>query len=186
MEDKKTKKAEVKVEVEKKPVATTEVKKVEETKKVEPVKEEATKTITVVKEKTKNKTNLDDVEFNILWQGKPCGLLQRFLTKIHLNFTTYQITKDELIIITGFFKRRLNSYELFQLKDPDLSDTIYQRLLDISTVSVTLDTHDETPGCEKQVIKLKNIQDGSKVRKLLRDAIERDVMDRQITYLNKV
>ncbi len=111
MEDKKTKKAEVKVEVEKKPVATTEVKKVEETKKVEPVKEEATKTITVVKEKTKNKTNLDDVEFNILWQGKPCGLLQRFLTKIHLNFTTYQITKDELIIITGFFKRRLNSYE---------------------------------------------------------------------------
>lgn len=176
MENKKTNKT----EMENKPVP-------EETKtETKEVKKEENKTITVVKEKTKSNTKLDEVEFNILWQGKPHGLLQRFLTKIHLNFTTYQITKDELIVITGFFKRRLNSYELFQLKDPDLSDTIYQRLLDISTVSVTVDTHSSTPGCSKQVIKLKNIQDGSKVRKLLRDAIERDVMDRQITYLNKV
>lgn len=142
--------------------------------------------VTVSKEKTKTKTNLDQVEYNILWEGKPAGLLQRFLTKIHLNFTTYQITKDELIVITGFFRRRLNSYELFMLKDPDLSDTIYQRLLDISTVSVTVDSHDSEPGCVRKVVKLQNIKDGSKVRKLLRDAIEHDVMDRQITYLNKV
>lgn len=130
------------------------------------------------------KTN--EVEYNILWEGKPAGLLQRFLTKINLNFTTYQITKDELIVITGFFKRRLNSCELYLLKDPDLTDTIYQRLLDISTVSVTVDTHDSGPNCTKRVIKLQNIKDGSKVRKLLRDSIERDVMERQITYLNRV
>lgn len=145
-------------------------------------------TLTLVNEKTKNKTqkNLDDIEYNILWEGKPSGLLQRFLSKLSLNFTTYQITKDELIVITGFFKRRLNSCELYLLKDPDLTDNIYQRLLDISTVSVTVDTHDSGPGCNKKVIKLKNIHDGSKVRKLLRDAIENDVMERQITYFNKV
>ena len=129
---------------------------------------------------------IDDVEYNIIWEGKPAGLFQRFLTKLNLNFTTYQITKDELIVITGFFKRRLNSCELYLLKDPDLTDTLYQRFLDISTVSVTVDTHDSSPNCTKRVIKLKNIKDGSKVRKLLRDAIENDIMERQITYLNRV
>jgi len=139
-------------------------------------------------EKTHTKkavSNIDDVEYNILWEGKPCGLWQRFLTKIHMNFTTYQITKDELIVITGFFKRRLNSYELYLLKDVDLTDNIYQRLLEISTVSVRVDTHTEANGYQK-IVRLKNIKDGSKVRKLLRDAIEDDVMERQITYFDKV
>lgn len=140
----------------------------------------------VIEKETTPEKKINEVEYNILWEGKPAGLLQRFLTKINLNFTTYQITKDELIVITGFFKRRLNSCELYLLKDPDLTDTIYQRLLDISTVSVTVDTHDSGPNCTKRIIKLQNIKDGSKVRKLLRDAIERDVMERQITYLNRV
>ena len=137
------------------------------------------------KEKKNESINhLDNVEYNILWEGKPAGLLQRFLTKINLNFTTYQITKDELIVITGFFKRRLNSCELYLLKDPDLTDNLYQRFLNISTVSVKVDTH--TPGNNQRIIKLKNIKDGSKVRKLLRDAIENDVMERRITYFDKV
>ena len=85
------------------------------TEKKEEPKKETTQTITITKEKHKTDTRLDDVEYNILWEGKPSGLLQRFLTKINLNFTTYQITKDELIVITGFFKRRLNSVELYLL-----------------------------------------------------------------------
>lgn len=134
--------------------------------------------------KLKDVNDLSDVKYNILWEGKPCGLLERFLTKIHLNFTTYQITKDELIVITGFFKRRLNSCELYLLKDPDLTDNIYQRLLNISTISVRVDTHVE--GTPTRIIRLKNIEEGSKVRKLLRDAIEADVMERKITYFDKV
>lgn len=129
---------------------------------------------------------LGEIKYNILWEGKPCGLLQRFLTKINLNFTTYQITKDELIIITGFFKRRLNSYELYLLKDPDLTDNIYQRFLNISTISVKVDTHITGDNSPTKIVKIKNIENGSKVRKLLRDAIEADVMERKITYFDKV
>ena len=138
-------------------------------------------------EKDYKNDSLKDVEYNVLWQDKPAGLLQRFLTKIGLNFTTYQITKDELIVITGFFKRKLNSCELYLLKDPDLTDNLYQRFLDIGTISVKVDTH--IHGVSDQpvrIIKLKNIRNGSKVRKLLRDAIERDVTERQITYFDKV
>ena len=50
------------------------------------------------------KDQLDNVNFEILWEGKPAGLWDRFLDLIHMNFTSYQITKDELIITTGFFK----------------------------------------------------------------------------------
>ncbi len=167
-------------------------KKAKETNKIEPTpvektKEEIKKEEVKVQEpqkKHKDINSLEEVQYNLLWEGKPCGLLERFLTKIHLNFTTYQITKDELIVITGFFKRRLNSCELYLLKDPDLTDNIYQRFLNISTLSVRVDTH--VHGTPSRTIRLKNIENGSKVRKLLRDAIEADVMERQITYFDKV
>lgn len=131
------------------------------------------------------KDDLDNIALNVIWEDKPSGLWQRFLTQIHLNFTTYQITKDELIIITGFFKRHLNSCELYLLKDPDLTENLYQRLLNISTISVKVDTHTQ-PNAPERIIRLKNIRNGQKVRKLLRDAIEKDVMERKITYFDKV
>lgn len=124
-------------------------------------------------------------ELEILWEGKPSGLLQRFLTTVHLNFTTYQITKDELIVTTGFFKKRTNTVELYMLKDPDATETIYQRLLKIGTVSVVVDTHGSADKVGTRVW-LKNVAEPQQVRKILRDAIEADVMERKITYFDKV
>lgn len=126
-----------------------------------------------------------DIDYEIIWEGKPSGLLQRVLTKLNLNFTTYQITKDELIIQTGFFRKKTNTVELYLLKDPDLIETIYQRMLKIGTVIVKIDSHSsyERAG---MVIILKNIENAKEVRKILRDAIEDDVMERRITYFDKV
>ncbi len=134
---------------------------------------------------SKDKNQLDDIEFETKWTGKPHGLLERLLTKIHLNFTDYEITKDELIIKKGFFKQVTNTTELYLLKDPDLTVNLYQRLIGVGTISVLVDTH---CGSQKagQKLYLKNIQDCEKVRKLLRDCIEADVMERKITYFDKV
>ena len=128
---------------------------------------------------------LKNVDFEILWEGKPSGLWQRFLTSIHMNFTTYQITKDELIVTTGFFHKKTNSVELYMLKDPDTSESIYQRMLKICTISVVIDTHGTA---ERQGTKiwLKNVENPAQVRKILRDAIEVDVMERKITYFDKI
>lgn len=130
-------------------------------------------------------TNIEDVSFEIKWTGKPAGLWQRFLTNIGLNFTEYQITDDELIIKKGFFHQRTNATELYLLKDPDITMTLYQRLIGVATVSVLIDTH---CGSEKagQKLSLVNIRDAERVRKLLRDSIEEDVMERKITYFDKV
>ena len=131
------------------------------------------------------KEQLDDVNFEILWEGKPAGLWERFLDLIHMNFTSYQITKDELIITTGFFRRHSNTFELYTLKDPDLTETLIQRWLKVGTVSVTVDAHGKTEIIGTKIY-LKNLKEAAKVRKLLRDAIEADVMERKITYFDKV
>ena len=131
------------------------------------------------------KEQLDDVNFEILWERKPAGLWERFLDLIHMNFTSYQITKDELIITTGFFRRHSNTFELYTLKDPDLTETLIQRWLKVGTVSVTVDAHGKTEIIGTKIY-LKNLKEAAKVRKLLRDAIETDVMERKITYFDKV
>ena len=133
----------------------------------------------------KEESNLKDVKFEIKWKGKPHGLIERLLTKIHLNFTDYEITKDELIIKTGFFKQTTNTTELYLLKDPDLTVNLYQRLIGVGTISVLVDTHSGSTKAGQRII-LRNIQDAEKVRKLLRDSIEEDVMERKITYFDKV
>ena len=134
---------------------------------------------------TKNENNLDAVQFEVKWTGKPHGLIERLLTKLHLNFTDYEITKDELIIKKGFFKQVTNTTELYLLKDPDLTVNLYQRIIGVGTISVLVDTHCGSNKAGQRIV-LRNIQDSEKVRKLLRDSIEADVMERKITYFDKV
>lgn len=134
---------------------------------------------------TKVENKLEDVKFEVKWHGKPHGLLERLLTKIHLNFTDYEITKDELIIKTGFFKQVTNTTELYLLKDPDLTINLYQRLIGVGTLSVLVDTHSGSSKAGQRII-IRNIKEADKVRKLLRDSIEADVMERKITYFDKV
>jgi len=131
------------------------------------------------------KEDIKKTDFEILWTGKPAGLWQRFLTLINLNFTTYQITKDELLIQTGFFKRKTNTIELYMLKDPDLTESLYQRILKIGTITLNIDSHGTVEKFGTR-IRLKNIENPAEVRKLLRDAIEADVMERKITYFDKI
>lgn len=125
------------------------------------------------------------IDYEILWQGQPSGLWERFLSLLHLNFTIYQITKDELIIKEGFFKRKTNTIELYTLKDPDLIEGIIQRFLNIGNLYVKVDSHTNNVQVQRSIV-LRNIREPEMVRKLLRDAIEDDVMERKITYFDKV
>lgn len=133
----------------------------------------------------KEEKNIENVDYEIIWEGQPAGLFDRFLNLLHLNFTVYQITKDELIIKEGFFRRHTNTSELYTLKDPDLIEGIIQRMIGVGNLYVTIDTH-SSPGSVGRKIVLKNIKEPEKVRKILRDAIEDDVMERKITYFDKV
>ncbi len=135
--------------------------------------------------KDKRNTSVDDPKFNIVWEGQPHGLFDRFLDILHMNFTWYKISHDELLVTKGFFSRRTDTIELYLLKDPDLTEGLIQRMLHVGTITVKVDSH-----CNSQragaIITLKNIQNPQEVRKLLRDYIEADVMERGVNYFDKV
>lgn len=133
----------------------------------------------------KRSTTIDNPQFNIVWEGQPANLWHRFLSLLHLNFTWYKISKDELIISQGFFSRRTDSVELYLLKDPDLKETLWQRILGIGTIRIFIDS-DSKSTRRGHVIIIKNIRKPHEVRKILRDYIEADVMERGITYFDKV
>ena len=129
--------------------------------------------------------SIEEVEFEVLWEDRPAGLWQRFLSLIHMNFTKYQITKDELIIQKGFLNRKTNSVELYLLKDPDVTESLYQRMLGIGTITVKVETKTDLEGNTKRFV-LKNVRNSKDVRKLLRDNIERDITERKITYFDHI
>ena len=129
--------------------------------------------------------SINEVDYEVLWEDRPAGLWQRFLSMIHMNFTKYQITKDELIIQRGFINRKTNSIELYLLKDPDLTESIYQRLIGVGTLTVKIETKTDVEGNKKKMV-LKNVRNCKAVRKLLRDNIERDITERKITYFDHI
>ena len=140
------------------------------------------------KEKTieeKRKTTVDKPEFEIVWQGQPSGLWGIILSTLHLNFTWYKLSKDELIITKGFFNRRTDSVELYLLKDPDLRETLWQRMFKVGSIRVKVDTHSGSARAG-HIIELQNIKNPNEVRKMLRDYIEADVLERGINYFDRV
>ncbi len=126
-----------------------------------------------------------NTDFEIIWEGQPSALWGTILSTLHLNFTRYQISKDELIITKGFFTRHTDTVELYLLKDPDMRESLWQRFFKVGSIGVKIDTHSKSPRAG-MFIELKNIKKPAEVRKLLRDSIERDVMERGINYFDKV
>lgn len=133
----------------------------------------------------KRKTSVDKPDFNIVWEGQPAGFSGRILSALHMNFTKYQISKDELIIQRGFFNRRTDSVELYLLKDPDLKETLWQRLFKVGSIGVKVDSNCKSYHAGRY-IEIKNILKPAEVRKLLRDYIEADVVERGINYIDRV
>ena len=133
----------------------------------------------------KRSTTIDNPGYTVAWEGQPAGLGGRILSALHLNFTTYKITNDELIIVKGFLSRRTDTVELYLLKDPDLKETLWQRMWGVGSIGVKVDGHCTSPQAGR-FIELKNVKKPNEVRKLLRDFIEADVLERGISYIDRV
>lgn len=133
----------------------------------------------------KRSTTVENPDFDLAWEGQPAGFLGTILTTLHMNFTKYQISKDELLITRGFFSRHTDTVELYLLKDPDMKETLWQRMFGVGTITVKVDSHSRSYQAGR-VIEIKNIKKCGEVRKLLRDYIEADVVERGINYIDKV
>ena len=101
-----------------------------------------------------------------------------------VNFNKLNFAHQNPISFKGNFQKT-DSVELYLLKDPDLKETLWQRWFKVGSIGVKVDTHS---GSKKagMLIELLNIKNPNEVRKLLRDYIEADVLERGINYFDKV
>ncbi len=100
----------------------------------------------------------------VRWEGHPLGIGDRILSLVGLNSTLYEVIGDELIIKQGFFKRKTHTFKLSDLYDPQLIESLFQRMLKVGTIYLKTNSN--------KLIELRNLKNPEKVRKIFTDLIK--------------
>ena len=91
------------------------------------------------------------------------------------TFTVYRLTKDRLLIKTGFFTTREDEVRLYRILDISLKRTLIQKLFGLGTIQCH--SSDKTMG-HFDIVNVKNSYD---VKNLLSDLIEKERMEKRVS-----
>lgn len=101
------------------------------------------------------------MDHEIVWQDRKrvwCGL--------PWTFTKYELSKDKLIIKTGFFTQNQDEVRLYRILDLSLQRSLSQRIFGLGTIRCH--SVDKT----MKNFEIKNIKDSENVKNRLSDLIE--------------
>ena len=101
------------------------------------------------------------MEHEIVWQDRKrvwCGL--------PWTFTKYELSKEKLIIKTGFFTQNQDEVRLYRILDLSLKRSLMQRIFGLGTI------HCNSVDKTMKNFEIKNIKDSEKVKNELSDLIE--------------
>ena len=101
------------------------------------------------------------MEHEIVWQDRKrvwCGL--------PWTFTKYELSKEKLIIKTGFFTQNQDEVRLYRILDLSLTRSLGQRIFGLGTI------HCNTVDKTMKNFEIKNIKDSENVKNQLSDLIE--------------
>ncbi len=91
------------------------------------------------------------------------------------TFTVYRLTKDRLLIKTGFFTTREDEVRLYRILDISLKRTLIQKMFGLGTIQCH--SSDKTMG-HFDIVNVKNSYD---VKNLLSDLIEKERMEKRVS-----
>jgi len=91
------------------------------------------------------------------------------------TFTVYRLTKDRLLIKTGFFTTREDEVRLYRIMDISLKRTLFQKMFGLGTIQCH--SSDKTMG-HFEIINVKKSYD---VKNLLSDLIEKERMEKRVS-----
>ncbi|MDR2647757.1 MAG: PH domain-containing protein [Oscillospiraceae bacterium] len=74
---------------------------------------------------------LEHREREIMWEDR-----KRTFLGLPLSFTKYTLTRERLIIETGFWNRKRDDVRLYRIRDLSLSRKIGERVLGLGTITV--------------------------------------------------
>lgn len=101
------------------------------------------------------------MEHEIVWQDRKrvwCGL--------PWTFTKYELSKEKLVIRTGFFTQNQDEVRLYRILDLSLQRSLSQRIFGLGTIRCN--SVDKT----MKNFEIKNIRDSENVKNRLSDLIE--------------
>ncbi len=91
------------------------------------------------------------------------------------TFTVYRLTKDRLLIKTGFFTTKEDEVRLYRILDISLKRTLIQKIFGLGTIQCH--SSDKTMG-HFDIINVKRSYD---VKNLLSDLIEKERMEKRVS-----
>ena len=91
------------------------------------------------------------------------------------TFTVYRLTKDRLLIKTGFFTTKEDEVRLYRILDISLKRTLIQKMFGLGTIQCH--SSDKTMG-HFDIINVKKSYD---VKNLLSDLIEKERMEKRVS-----
>lgn len=106
----------------------------------------------------------------ILWKDR-----KRIFCGLPWTFTRYSLTKEKLIIDTGFLSRKEEEVRLYRVLDMTLKRGFVQRIFGMGTIHCC--TADKT----SPEFDIKNIKNPAEVRNLLSDLVEEERSRKRIS-----
>lgn len=91
------------------------------------------------------------------------------------TFTVYRLTKDRLLIKTGFFTTKEDEVRLYRILDISLKRTLIQKMFGLGTIQCH--SSDKTMG-HFDIVNVKHSYD---VKNLLSDLIEKERMEKRVS-----
>ncbi len=91
------------------------------------------------------------------------------------TFTVYRLTKDRMLIKTGFFTTREDEVRLYRILDISLKRTLIQKIFGLGTIQCH--SSDKTMG-HFDIVNVKKSYD---VKNLLSDLIEKERMEKRVS-----
>ena len=107
----------------------------------------------------------------ILWRARK----RLLFLGLPWTFTVYSLTKERLLIKTGFFTTREDEVRLYRILDISLKRTLIQKIFGLGTIQCH--SSDKTMG-HFDIINVKNSYD---VKNLLSDLIEKERMAKRVS-----
>ena len=115
-------------------------------------------------------------KLNVIWKDR-----KRPIFGLPLSFTTYTLTKEKLLVDTGFLNKHQDEIMLYRILDLSLERKLSQRLFGLGTIHCC--SSDKT----SPEFDIKNVKNSQEVKELLSREITRErkenrVGSREIIY----
>lgn len=110
------------------------------------------------------------MEDEIIWKDK-----KRTFFGLPLSFTEYTLTKEKLIIQTGFLNIKQEEVRLYRIMDVTLNRSLRQRIWGLGTIHCC-SADRSTPEFD-----IMSIKDSEKIKNLLSDNVENERSEKRVT-----